>query len=54
MQEEHARETLQTRAQAGHPLRTVANGDLRVIKRLLDECLQAGIPVMLGPCTVSG
>jgi hypothetical protein len=54
MHEEQAKKMLQARAEAGHPLVAVARGDFRVVKRLLDECLGAAIPCMLGPCTVSG
>ena len=54
MREEEARSLLEARAQSGAPLRVVAQGDFRSIKRLLKECLDDDIPCMLGPCTVGG
>ena len=52
MLEAQAKKILDAKLAKGVPLLTVAKGDFRVIKRLMDECLQADIPCMLGPCTV--
>ena len=54
MREEQAIEILKKRAAQGTVLGVAANGDFRVIKRLLAQCLEANIPSMLGPCTVHG
>jgi len=53
MQQEEAINILEAMAESGE-LRVAAQGDFRSIKKLLERCLEAGIPSMLGPCTVGG
>jgi hypothetical protein len=54
MHEDEAKAILNARARAGAALQVAEQGDLRSMKNLLAQCLEAEIPAMLGPCSVGG
>ncbi len=54
MHETEAEDILGKRVDEGGQLRVAANMDLPSLKRLRSRCLDAGIPVMLGPCAPGG
>ncbi len=54
MDEQQARTTLQARVAEGARLAVGSETDWASIKRLLESCLQAGIPAMLAECAGGG
>ena len=54
MLETEAKDYLSDKQEAGNPLAMAAHADLRSIKKLLEDCLTAGIPAMIGPCSAGG
>ena len=54
MRESEAEDVLRRRLDAGGQLRVAAQADLPTLKRLRSRCLDAEIPVMLGPCAPGG
>ena len=54
MLEQEARELLEARVEAGGSLVVAGQAALPAIKKLRDQCLDADIPSMLGPCAPGG
>ena len=54
MHEQDAIDLLDARVQAGGNLVPAMQAALPTIKKLLDQCLDADIPSMLGPCAPGG
>ena len=54
MIEDEAKELIEQRLAAGGKLQLALRADLPATKALLDECLEAEIPAMLGPCNAGG
>jgi hypothetical protein len=54
MQENEAMELLEARVADGSSLIVVAHATLQAVKKLRDQCLEADIPAMLGPCAPGG
>jgi hypothetical protein len=54
MHEEEARNLLDERVRTGGQLVPAMQAALPAIKKLLDQCLEADIPSMLGPCSKGG
>ena len=52
--ESEAREIIERRIEAGGALVTAVKADLSSIKKLLDQCLAADIPALIGPCSSGG
>jgi hypothetical protein len=54
MHASEAEAILERRVDGGGKLLIAAQADLPTLKRLRSRCLDAGIPVMLGPCAPGG
>ena len=54
MREQDARELLEARARSGASLVVAGHASLAAVKKLRDQCLEADIPSMLGPCAPGG
>lgn len=54
MREEEAKRIIETRLSEGKSLALAGQGDFRGIKQLLEQCLNADIPAVLGPARVKG
>jgi len=54
MLEEEANEYLDERVKNGATLVVAVQGAVPALKQLRDQCLEADIPTMLGPCAPGG
>jgi hypothetical protein len=54
MYEEDAKQQIEERLAAGGSLQLALRADLPSTKKLLDQCLAADIPAVLGPCHAGG
>lgn len=52
--EDEARHMLNERVRTGSQLVVAKHADLATVKRFRDDCLNADIPAMLGPCAPGG